>query len=196
MLVGYTRISPYEQNSYNQLDALIKIGVDMRNIYQDKIDGTHTERTGLIKMLENLQEGDIVVITELSKLGSSTKEVLEITEKIGRRRSNVVSLKEDWFNTTTASGALMFEIMEGIVQFEKDLLSERTKEGLAFAKEKGNVGGRPKKKSKDVNKAVSLYESQKHTVKEIEEMTGVSKATLYRYLKQKQDNNITQHEVF
>lgn len=184
MLVGYTRISPYEDNTYNQLDALIRIGVDMRNIYQDKIDGIQSTRINLNKMLGVLQDGDIVVITELTKLGSSTKELLEITEKIGRRRANVVSLKEEWFNTTTASGALMFEIIEGIVQFERDLLSGRTKEGLAFAKEKGNIGGRPRKTSKDVEKAVKLYQSKEYTVKEIEAMTGVSKATLYRYLKQ------------
>jgi DNA invertase Pin-like site-specific DNA recombinase len=184
MLVGYSRISPHEKDSHNQLDALIKVGVDMRNIYQDKIEGTHNKRIGLEKMLEELQQGDIVVITELTKLGSSTKELLEITEKIGRRRANVISLKEDWFNTTTANGAIMFDIIEGIVRFEKDLLSERTKEGLAFAKEKGKVGGRPKKTSRDINKAVKLYESKEHTVKEIEEITGVSKATLYRYLKQ------------
>jgi DNA invertase Pin-like site-specific DNA recombinase len=156
----------------------------MRNIYQDKIDGNHKNRERLEKMLEELQQGDIVIITELTKLGGSTKELLEITEKIGRRRANIVSLKENWFNTTTENGAIMFDIIEGIVQFEKDLWSERTKEGLAFAKEKGNVGGRPKKPTRDIEEAVKLYESKEHTVKEIEEMTGVSKATLYRYLKQ------------
>jgi DNA invertase Pin-like site-specific DNA recombinase len=183
MLIGYSRLSPHEKDSHHQLDALIKVGVDMRNIYQDKIDGTHSNRVGLEKMLKELQQGDIVVITELTKLGSSTKELLEITEKIGRKRANVISIKDNWFNTTTANGAIMFDIIEGIVKFEKSLLSERTKEGLAFAKEKGRIGGRPKKNSKDIEMAVKLYEGKEHTVKEIEELTGVSKATLYRYLK-------------
>lgn len=186
MLVGYTRTSSQDKNSYKYLDALIRVGVDMRKIYHDVSEGNNNEREKLNKLLEDLQEGDIVVIPQLTRLGNSTKELLEIVEKIGRRKANVISIKEEWFNTTASYGALMYDIIDGIVKFEKDLFSERTKEGLAFAREKGKIGGRPRKTPKDVEKAVELYQSKNYTVKEIDEMTGVSKATLYRYLKQKE----------
>lgn len=104
-------------------------------------------------------------------------------EQIGEKKANVKSLKESWLDTTTATGKLMFTIIAGISQFERDLLSERTKEGLASARARGHLGGRPKKSIRDIEKAIKLYESKQYSVKEIEDMTGVSKATLYRNLK-------------
>jgi DNA invertase Pin-like site-specific DNA recombinase len=188
MLIGYSKINPNDKSIYKHIEALVKIGIDMRNIYQDKITDNKNERTKLDKMLQDLQEGDIVVITELAKLCCNVKELVEITGKIRSKQANIVSLKEEWFNTTQA-GKQILEILTGIVEFEKDLLSEKTKIGLATAKENGKAGGRPKKKSKDVDEALKLYRSKNHTVKEIEEMTGVSKATLYRYLKTIEKDN-------
>lgn len=184
MLVGYILLNPDEVNSHRQLDALIKIGVDLRKIYQDKIEDGIRKRDKLNRMLEELQEGDIVVITELIRLGSSTRELLAIVEKIGRRGCNIISLKEEWFNTTSASGALIFEILSGIVQFEQDLQNEKPSETNEINNEPAKPGGRPKKSSEKVEKAIELYKERKLSVKEIEEVTGVSKATLYRYLKE------------
>ena len=189
MLIGYSKINPNDKLIYKHIEALVKIGIDMRNIYQDKITDNKNERAKLDQMLEDLQEGDIVVITELAKLCCNVKELVEITSRIRNKRANIVSLKEDWFNTTQA-GKQILEILTGVIEFETDLRSEKTKNGLAAAKENGKCGGRPKKKSKDVDEAVKLYVNKNHTVKEIEEMTGVSKATLYRYLKTIEKDNV------
>lgn len=188
MLIGYTIINPNEVNSYKQIDALVKIGVDMRKIYQDKIEEGIRSREKLNKMLEELQEGDIVIVTELVRLGGSTKELLEIVEKIGCRGSNIISLKEQWFNTTNASGALMYEILQGIVQFEQELGSVKTdesaetNESIEIQKASSKLGGRPKKATEEIEKAILLYNEHNLSVKEIEVLTGVSRATLYRYL--------------
>jgi DNA invertase Pin-like site-specific DNA recombinase len=184
MLIGYARINSKEQNHYNQLDALIHAGIDIRNIYLDKTDGAKSDGEKLRKMLEDLQEGDFVIITELTKLCKCTRELFEIIDKVGRKRANIKSLKEDWFDTSTSSGRLLYNIISGVAQFEKEIFNERTKVGLSDAESKGRMGGRPQKAQKDIDKAIKLYEDKKHSVKEIQELTGISKATLYRYLKQ------------
>ncbi|HAQ8291012.1 TPA: recombinase family protein, partial [Enterococcus faecium] len=94
----------------------------------------------------------------------------------------LVSLKEN-FDTSTPHGRLMMTVFQAFSQFERDLIVERTKEGLKSARARGRKGGRPRVNQKDVDRAVKLYKSQVYSVKEITEMTGISKATLYRYLK-------------
>ena len=117
----------------------------------------------------------------------------EITETTERSKSNshrldemegdIKSLKEDWLDTSTAHGQLIFTIMAGLAQFEADLTRERVRSGLASARARGRIGGRPKVNQNAINKAIILYDSQNFSLKQIEEMTGVSKATIYRYLK-------------
>jgi DNA invertase Pin-like site-specific DNA recombinase len=94
----------------------------------------------------------------------------------------VVSLKES-IDTTTATGKLMFTMNSAFAQFERDIIAERTKEGLKSARSRGKVGGRKKKDSEKVANALTLYDSQNHSVSQIEKVIGVSKATLYRRLK-------------
>ncbi|WP_138207446.1 recombinase family protein [Haloimpatiens lingqiaonensis] len=182
MLIGYARVSTTEQNLDRQIDALTGVGVDKRNIYMEKITGTKKDRPMLIKLIDELQEGDTVIITELTRLSRSTKDLFEIVEKIGNKKANIKSLKESWLDTTTATGRLMFTIIAGLTQFERDLVSERTKDGLAAARARGRSGGRPRKSDKDIQKAIKLYNSREYTIKEITEMTGISKPTLYRYI--------------
>lgn len=183
MLVGYARVSTGDQNLDRQIDALIEYGIDKRNIYQEKITGTKKDREQLQKMISELQSGDTVIVSELTRLSRSTKDLFSIVEQIEGKGANIKSLKESWLDTTTAPGKLLFTIFAGISQFERDLISERTKEGLKSARARGRSGGRPKKSTKDIERAVKLYNSKQYTIKEIEEMTAVSKATLYRNLK-------------
>ena len=177
-------MSTEDQNLNRQIDALLDAGIDRRNIYKEKVTGTKKDRPMLTKMIDELQEGDTVIITELTRLSRSTKDLFEIVEKIDNKKANIKSLKESWLDTTTATGRLMFTIFAGLTQFERDLISERTKEGLRSARARGRHGGRPRKPTKEIERAIKLYESKDYTLKEIYEMTGVSKATLYRYIKQ------------
>ena len=179
-IFGYARVSTEAQNLDRQLDALRKYGVD--HIYNEKLTGTKRDRPELVKMLDRITEGDTVVVESLSRLGRSTKDLIELTELFASRGVNFVSLKEA-IDTSTPTGKLLFTLMSAIAQFERDVIADRTREGLNAARSRGRMGGRPRASSEAVRKALKLYHTGKHSVKEIEDLTGVKKDTLYRSLK-------------
>lgn len=176
-IFGYARVSTEAQNLDRQIDVLKKYGVD--EIYNEKMTGTKRDRPELTKMLDRMTEGDTVVIESLSRLGRSTKDLIELTELFHSRGVNLVSLKEA-IDTNTSTGKLLFTLMSAIAQFERDTIADRTKEGLRSARARGKVGGRPKMNPDDVKKAIKLYSTGQYSIKEIEELTGVKKSTLYR----------------
>lgn len=179
-IFGYARVSTTEQILDRQLDMLNKYGVDY--IYCEKMTGTKRNRPELEKLLDRLTSGDTVVIESLSRLGRSTKDLIELMELFNKKQVDLVSLKEN-INTTTATGKLLFTLISAISQFERDCIVDRTKEGLASARARGRIGGRPPIDKNLIDKAVRLYQSKEYTVAEVEELTGVKRATLYRYLK-------------
>jgi len=176
---GYARVSTEQQNLDRQLDALKKYGVDM--IYNEKMTGTKRDRPELAKLLDRMTEGDTVVIESLSRLGRSTKDLIELTELFEQRGVHLVSLKEQ-IDTSTSTGKLLFTLMSAVAQFERDVIADRTKEGLKSARARGRTGGRPRTNPDAVKKAVKLYHTQQYSIREIEELTGVKKSTLYRNL--------------
>ena len=107
-------------------------------------------------------------------------------EKAG---ANIKSLKEPWLDTTTPQGRLLFTIFSGVSQFERELIRERTMEGLASARARGRMGGRPGKDKKIVEQALTLYDSKAYSVDEISKTTGISRATLYKYVKLRKEKN-------
>ncbi len=177
---GYARVSTESQNLDRQLDVLKKYGVD--KIYNEKMTGTKKDRPELSKLLDRMTDGDTVVIESLSRLGRSTKDLIELTELFQSRGVNLVSLKEA-IDTNTSTGKLLFTLMSAIAQFERDTIADRTREGLRSARARGRSGGRPRINSDSVKKAVKLYNTKQYSVKEIEELTGVKKSTLYRNIR-------------
>ena len=107
-------------------------------------------------------------------------------EKAG---ANIKSLKEPWLDTTTPQGRLLFTIFSGVSQFERELIRERTMEGLASARARGRMGGRPGKDKKIVEQALTLYDSKAYSVDEISKTTGISRATLYKYIRLRKEAN-------
>ena len=178
-IFGYARVSTENQNLDRQIDALQKYGVDY--IYNEKMTGTKKDRPELSKMLDRMTEGDTVVIESLSRLGRSTKDLIELTELFHAKDVNLISLKES-IDTNTSTGKLLFTLMSAIAQFERDVIADRTKEGLRSARARGRTGGRPKVNTEAIKKAVKLYNTGQYSIREIEEMTGVKKSTLYRSL--------------
>ncbi len=176
---GYARVSTESQNLNRQLDVLNKYGVD--HIYNEKMTGTKRDRPELTKMLDRMTKGDTVVIESLSRLGRSTKDLIELMELFQSRGVNLVSLKES-IDTNTSAGKLIFTLMSAIAQFERDTIADRTREGLKAARARGRTGGRPKINADNVKKAVKLYNTRQYSICEIEEMTGIKKSTLYRNL--------------
>jgi DNA invertase Pin-like site-specific DNA recombinase len=184
MLVGYIRVSTEKQSLDRQLDELARNGLDERNIYQEKVTGVKSERPELNRLIRELKAGDTVVITELTRLSRNTKDLFALVELIQSKGADIKSLKESWLDTTTPQGKLMFTMFAGLSQFERDLISERTKEGLRAAKARGHCGGRPSKcHSKQAQNAKILYQN-KVKISDIAQSTGLSRATIYRVLRE------------
>ncbi|HAQ8302449.1 TPA: recombinase family protein, partial [Enterococcus faecium] len=151
-------------------------------ILTEKMTGTKAVRPQLNRLKDKIRPGDTVIVESFSRLGRSTKDLIDLVTYFEEHHVKLVSLKEN-FDTSTPHGRLMMTVFQAFSQFERDLIVERTKEGLKSARARGRKGGRPRVNQKDVDRAVKLYKSQVYSVKEITEMTGISKATLYRYLK-------------
>lgn len=184
MLVGYARVSTEEQNLDRQLDQLIKYGVDKRNIYQEKITGTKRDREQLNKMLEELQENDVVIVADLTRISRSTKDLLEIVDRIKEKKASIKSIKDTWLDTTSNNpyNDFLLTIMSGLSQLERDLISQRTKEGLESAKSRGRNGGRPSKRN-DKADMVKLMLNNGYKIVDIVKETGLSRSTVNRLIK-------------
>lgn len=140
MIIGYARISTDDQTLDAQLDALRAAGAE--RIFADRITGTARARPELDRMLDQLHDGDVVTVKKYDRLSRSLKDLLEIVEAIWERGGGFRSLAED-IDTTTSAGRLVFHVFASIAQFERERISERTKEGLEAARRRGRIGGRP-----------------------------------------------------
>lgn len=182
-LVGYARVSTQDQNLDSQLDALRDAGVPARNIYQEKISGKNRERPQLEKMLEELEEGDVLIVARFDRLGRSMIDLVNIVNEIREKGANFKALDKGNMDTTTADGRLVFGIFATMAEYERERIVERTSAGLAAARARGRVGGRPKIKEDDpLVQRVQRLHSDGYEISDIIEMTGKSKATIYRYL--------------
>lgn len=183
-MIGYARVSTEDQNLDRQIDALVKYGVDERLIYSEKITGTKMDRPELSKMINSLKKGDIVIIADLTRVSRSTKDLLEIVDKIKEKGASIKSIKDTWLDTTTDNpyNDFLLTVMSGLSQLERDLISQRTKEGLASAKARGRNGGRPSKQNEKGETVKILYSSGMKIV-DIVNQTGLSRSTVNRIIK-------------
>lgn len=181
-IYGYARVSTQHQDLNRQLDLLAE--QNCNEILTEKMTGTKSNRPELNRLKDKLRPGDTVVVESFSRLGRSTKDLIDLVTYFEEEDVKLVSLKAN-FDTTTPQGRLMMTVFQAFSQFERDLIVERTKEGLQSARARGRIGGRPRVNKRDIERAVKLYESKAYSGKEITEMTGISKATLYRYIKNK-----------
>lgn len=185
MLVGYARVSTEDQDMIRQTFELRGVGCE--KIYQETMTGTKKDRPELNAMLDFIREGDVVVVCELTRISRSTKDLFDLVEKIETKGAKIKSLKESWLDTTTAHGKLLFTMFAGLAQFERDLISERTKSALAAKKAAGVKLGRPRVNDEALEKAVRLYATKEFEIKEIESLTNISKSTLYREIDRLKD---------
>lgn len=185
MLVGYARVSTDDQDLIRQTFQLRGVGCE--KIFQEVMTGTKKSRPEMDAMLEFIREDDVVVVCELTRISRSTKDLFALVELIESKGAKIKSLKEDWLDTTTAHGRLLFTMMAGLAQFERDLISERTRESLRAKKAAGVKLGRPRVDDEALEKAVRLYMTKEFEIKEIEQMTKISKSTLYREIDRLKD---------
>ena len=180
MLIGYARVSTHDQNLDLQKDALEKAGC--KKIYVEQMSGSSRIRPELEKTLEMLRNGDTLVVWRLDRLGRSLKHLIELISKLEQKEIGFKSLMES-MDTTTSGGKLVFHIFGALAEFESDLIKERTGAGLAAARARGRNGGRPLKlNDKKRELAIKLYNERERSIKEICQIMGVSKPTLYTYL--------------
>lgn len=187
MKFGYARVSTKEQNLDRQIDWLREQGIEDQNIHVEKISGVKANRPEFNRLMEKLREGDTVLVESFSRLGRSTKDLIEIVERLDKMGVLLVSSKDN-FDTSTAHGKMMLTIVQAFAQFERDLIVERTKEGLAAARARGKKGGRKPLPKGKVEKALKLYKSNTMSLKEIQEATGVSPSTIHRRIRKQKEN--------
>ncbi|MFN8056299.1 MULTISPECIES: recombinase family protein [unclassified Gordonia (in: high G+C Gram-positive bacteria)] len=178
--VGYARVSTQAQDESMQLDALAMFRVE--EVYVDHgVSGARTSRPELDRMLAELVEGDTVVVYSLSRLGRNLTHLLGIVEELTGRGIALRSLTEQ-IDTSSASGRLVLHIFAVLAAFERELLSERTRAGIAAARQRGSVPGRRPKLSEDQIEAARERRDHGESVSVIASDMGVNKATLYRRL--------------
>lgn len=180
-IIGYARVSTREQNLDRQIKALKEFGCDI--ILEEKKTGKNLDRLALQKLLNIVREGDTVVVTELTIISRSTSDLHRLVEELETKGVSFKSLKEIWIDTTTAHGRLLFTVLAGIAQFEREIMLERQAEGIAVAKENGVKFGRKLDKNSNLARAIDLYKEGKYPATEIAKMCNISRATLYRRLR-------------
>jgi len=178
MIIGYARVSTDDQNLDAQTDALTAAGAG--KLFADKISGSKRVRPELERMLDQLRDGDVVTVTKYDRLARSLKDLLEIVETIGERGAGFRSLAED-IDTTTPAARLVFHVFAFIAQFKRERISERTKEGLASARKRGRIGGRPPALSTAQKIEVKhMRDEERRAVPEIARLFKVSERTVRR----------------
>jgi DNA invertase Pin-like site-specific DNA recombinase len=178
MIIGYARVSTDDQNLDSQIDALTAAGAG--KIFKDKITGKTRTRPQLERMLDQLREGDVVVVTKYDRLARSLKDLIDLVEVIRERKAGFRSLSED-IDTTTPAGRLVFHVFGSIAEFERERIVERTKEGLDAARKRGRIGGRPPALSPEARAQVQKLRDQDGvSVTEIARMFRVSRWTVNR----------------
>lgn len=184
MKIGYARVSTNDQDLGRQVAALKKAGC--KTIYQEHISGIMRVRPELDKLKSQLRAGDVVVIQKLDRLGRSLPHLIELIEYFKNVNVGFVSLSDN-FDTTTSQGKLLFNIIGAIAEFERDLISERTKDGLRHAKSKGiKLGKRPGLSVEAQNKvraAEVMYVKENKSITEICKAQNIARSTCYRYLR-------------
>ena len=150
MIIGYARVSTEQQSLNRQIDRLQEAYCE--RIFSDKVSGTKKDRPEFTMMMNTIREGDIIIVCELSRLSRKVKDIFAIVDKIHELGADIKSLKEEWLDTTTPTGKLLFTFIAGISQFERDMIHERTM-GLNAARKRGRLGGRPKIPKADVEAA-------------------------------------------
>ena len=184
MKIGYVRVSTLEQHEERQKVELTE-KAHVEKIFLDKLSGKDTDRPQLQAMLEFAREGDTVYVSEFSRLARSTKDLLDIVQQLKEKQVQVISLKES-FDTSTPAGELAMTMFAAIATFERKIMLERQREGIALAKAQGKYRGRKEaKKPANWQELVAKYKCREiASVSELVKICGCSRPTIYKWLRE------------
>jgi DNA invertase Pin-like site-specific DNA recombinase len=178
MKIGYARVSTEDQHVDLQLDALTQAGC--QRLFCEKVSGAGPQRPELLRMLEQLREGDTVVVWKLDRLARSTRDLLATVETIRAAGATFRSLSEPWADTTSHGGKFILTVFAGMAEFERELIRERTRAGRDVAKRRGVRFGRPKKLNVEQRELAVRLRVEGKSVKEVAHIFGVHASTIYR----------------
>ncbi len=187
MLIGYIRVSKNDESQLLDLqkDVLIKTGVNPDCIYEDKASGRKDARPGLEACIKALQPGNTLIVWKLDRLGRDLKHLINLVDELRKKDIGfkVLTGAGAQIDTTTANGRFVFGIFASLAEFERELIVERTKAGLAAARARGRKGGRPRKVDAAVLKmAMAAISDPKSVVGDVAKKLGITTTTLYMYL--------------
>jgi DNA invertase Pin-like site-specific DNA recombinase len=180
MLIGYARVSTDDQDLTLQRAALKDVGC--KRVYEEKVTGAKRDRPQLVRMLDQLRAGDVVVVSRLDRLARSTRDLLEIAEQLNEAQAGLRSLHEPWADTTSPAGRMVLTVFAGIAEFERELIRERTHAGRKAAKARGVRFGRPPKLTADQVALARRLVTEGASIPEASKILNVHRATLYRAL--------------
>jgi len=181
MKIGYARVSTDKQTLDLQIDALKKAGCE--KIYSDVVSGSKAQKPEFEKALDQLREGDALVVWRFDRLGRVTRQLLPFVEDLKNKGVGLISITQN-IDTTRPDGYMVFTIFSAIAENERNLLIERTKAGLEAARARGRFGGRKEKLSDTQVKILkAMHKSEEHSTAEICATFGISRPTMYRYLR-------------
>ena len=181
--VAYIRVSTVEQNTARQKEAFRQAGIKIDKPFTEKVSGKDTNRPQLQAMLDYVREGDTVFIESYSRLARNTRDLLNIVDELEKKGVTVRSVKEN-FDTSTPQGRLMVTFMQGIAQFERDLIKERQAEGIAIAKEQGKFSKPTTPKPADWQDLYSKYKTRQMTATALAKQLGISRSLLYKWIRE------------
>ena len=183
--IAYVRVSTVEQNDSRQSEALEKLGI--ARWFSDKASGRNADRRGLQDMLDYIRDGDVVYVTEFSRLGRSTADLLDLVKRIQDKGAMFVSLKEN-FDMTTPAGRLQMTLLAAIAEFERSMILERQAEGIALAKRAGRYKGRKRVSVPDIEKYYLSYMSRQTSKTQIAKDLHICRNTVDRLFKEYENN--------
>lgn len=181
MLIGYARVSTMDQNTALQMDALRAAGCE--RIFTEKASGSHRDRPQLIAALDYLREGDTLVVWKLSRLARSITQVIKTTEDINKRGIGLKVLTQN-IDTTTPEGRLFFHMTAAFDEFQRELIVENTRAGLAAANKRGRRGGRPKAMDDNIMKQAEalLKDTENYPfVGDVIDQLSIGRTAFYKY---------------
>lgn len=186
MKIAYVRVSTTDQNVEMQLMAIKDKYGEVDRIYQEQASGKKNDRPELQKALDALRAGDTFIVYKVDRLARSTVKLLSILNELREKQVQFVSISDN-LDTSTPAGRAMFGMLAIFAEFEHSIIVERTRAGLASARARGISLGRTRTDSRKVDKALKLYDAKTHVIKEICDITGVSRSVLYRAIKDRED---------
>lgn len=183
MEFGYIRVSTRDQNVDRQI---MELEAKCDEVFIDRISGRKAKRPGLKRMMDKIREGDTIHVVRLARFGRSTKDLMELAEKITSIGAVLQSEKEGFRLDGSPMGKMLYTIMAALAEFEVDVIRERTMEGLRAAAAQGRHGGRPKgltpEREKVADLVVQLYKDPSWSIRQIADHLNIATTTIYNYL--------------